>query len=228
MLRQEVSLFPQRIVLFPGAKLPLHISDEHHKQMVRECLESGMGFGVVLIRSGQEGGEPVEPFEVGTLAHIVHVDTLPDEHMDIIVRGERRFRIVEIVQWEPYPIGRVEFLPNRFTTISPDLTRIANKLSALLYRYIELREIADKLSLADMMLPEDLATLCFRIGALLDLSLDEKQELLEADDLTDLLLRELEILDREVKRLQKSTFWHQLLRGRACRLSLPPERAIWN
>ncbi len=227
-LRREIPLFPLNTVLFPGAKLPLHIFEDRYKLMLQQCLEGDWPLGVVLIRKGQEVGGPVEPFDVGTLARIIHVDPLPDGQMKILVRGEQRFRIVELVREEPYPIGRVELLPNRFIAVSPSLTRVANRLSALLYRYIELREIADKLALADMMLPTDIASLCFRIGALLEVPLREKQALLEAEDLNDLLSRELEILDREVRRLQRTAFWHQFLREWVADRALPPERAIWN
>lgn len=227
-MRRELPLFPLYTVLFPGAKIPLRILEERHRLMVRQCLEGDACFGVVLIREGSEVGGPVEPFEVGTLARIVHVEPLPDGRINLIVRGERRFRIVEILRREPYLVGRVEFLPHRFSSIPPDLTRLANRLSALLYRYIELRQIADKLSLADIMLPTDIASLCFRIGALLDLPLREKQALLEIDDLSELLYRELDILDGEVRRLQKAAFWHSLLKEKALGRSVPPEIAKWN
>lgn len=227
-MRREIPLFPLNTVLFPGAKLPLHIFEDRYKLMLQRCMEGDGQFGIVLIRKGKEVGGLAEPFEVGTIARIIHVDPLPDGQMKILVRGEQRFRIVELVQEEPYPVGRVELLSNRFVTVSPNLTRMANRLSALLYRYIELREIADKLALADMMLPTDIASLCFRIGALLDVPLREKQALLEAEDLNDLLSHELEILDREVRRLQRATFWYQFLRERAANRALPPERAIWN
>jgi Lon protease-like protein len=170
-----------------------------------------------------------EPFEVGTIARILHVETAEDDGLNVLVRGEQRFRIVELLQYEPYPMARVELLPNRFGTISTELTRIANRLSALLYRYLELKAIADQLALADLMLPTDLAALGFRIGALLDLPLREKQRLLETEDLTELLQCELDILSREIRRLQRATVWRELLQTDAARRRrTPPDLAVWN
>ena len=228
MLRQEVPLLLLEAVLFPGAKLPLTVFEERDKRLLEDCLSGDCRVGVALLKRSQGVGKPMDFYEVGTLARIIHAETTPENQVAVVLYGEQRFRVVEIVQYEPYRVGRVEILSNRFSFVSPQLTHLANRLSAMLYRYIELREIADKLALADMVLPTDLMSLCYRIGALLDVPLHEKQELLEVDDINELLLRELEILNREIKRLQQSAFWHQFVRSKARRRALPLERAIWN
>lgn len=228
MLRQEVPLLLLEAVLFPGAKLPLTVFEERDKRLLEDCLNGDRRLGVTLLRQHQTVERPTEFCEVGTLARVIHAEITPENQIAVILRGEQRFRVVEIIQYEPYWVGRVEILPSRFSFVSPQLTHLANRLSAMLFRYIELREIADKLALADMMLPTDLMSLGYRIGALLDVPLHEKQELLEVDDINELLLRELEILNREIKRLQQSAFWHQFVRGKASRRALPLERAIWN
>ena len=228
MFRQEVPLLLMETVLFPGAKIPLSVSSESDRQLLENCLSGDRVVGVTLIKPTRGHSGRIGYCEVGTLARIVHAEVMPDDQINVLLRGEKRIRVIEIVQYEPYLVGRVEILASRFSFLSPQLTHLANRLSAMLYRYIELREIADKLSLADMMLPTDLMSLGYRIGSLLDVPLKEKQELLEVDDVNELLLRELEILNREIKRLQQSAFWHQFVRRKARRRSLPPERAIWN
>ncbi len=228
VLRREVPLLVVDTVLFPGAKLPLTIFERREKRLLEDSLNGDRLVGVVLAKVEGRTSGGAQCFEVGTLARVLHVDITPEHHLMVVLRGEQRFRLIEVVQYEPYWVGRVEVIPNRFSAVSPQLTRLANRLSALLYRYIELREIADQLALADMIFPTDLAALCFRIGALLDVPLREKQALLEAEDLNELLLQELAILDREIKRLQRSVFWNQFVQKRAARRALPAERAIWN
>ncbi|MCS7187996.1 MAG: LON peptidase substrate-binding domain-containing protein [Armatimonadetes bacterium] len=228
MLRQEVPLLLLEAVLFPGAKLPLTVFEERDKRLLEDCLSGDCRVGVALLKRSQGAGKPMDFYEVGTLARIIHAEITSENQVAVVLYGEQRFRVVEIVQYEPYRVGRVEILSNRFSFVSPQLTHLANRLSAMLYRYIELREIADKLALADMVLPTDLMSLGYRIGALLDVPLHEKQELLEVDDINELLLRELEILNREIRQLQQSAFWHQFVRSKARRRTLPIERAIWN
>lgn len=230
MFRMEVPLLPMRAVLFPGAKLSVTISDERGKRLVEGCPDDRR-VGVVLSKYPHGSGGPKDCedwFEIGTLARIIHWETTPENQITAFLRGEQRIRLIEIVQREPYLVGRVEILPSRFASISPQLTCLANRIAAMLYRYIELLETANKLALADMILPTDLMSLGYRVGALLDVPLQEKQELLEVENIDELLMRELEILDREIKRLQQSAFWYQFVRGKAIERALPLERAIWN
>ena len=67
-------LFPLNTVLFPSEALPLQIFEERYKQMMQDCLDSDSKFGVVLIKSGSEVGEPAIPHSMGTVAHIVQVN----------------------------------------------------------------------------------------------------------------------------------------------------------
>ena len=101
------------MVLFPNAPLPLHVFEERYKLMVQRCLDADSRFGVVLIKSGSDVGEPAEPYSVGTVARIVKVDRMDDGRMLLSVVGQSRFRIEEITQRRPYLEGRVEELEDR-------------------------------------------------------------------------------------------------------------------
>src|SRR5262245_66563376 len=43
-------IFPLEVVLFPGTALPLHIFEPRYKEMIGECLEQKLPFGVVLAK----------------------------------------------------------------------------------------------------------------------------------------------------------------------------------
>ena len=104
-------LFPLNTVLFPSMNLPLHVFEPRYRLMIGQCLERRTPFGVVLIKEGEEVGGPAVPFDVGTTARIVDVAREEDGRMNIMTRGERRFRILGVVQTVPYLLGRVEELP---------------------------------------------------------------------------------------------------------------------
>ena len=104
----ELPLFPLNSVLFPSATLPLHIFEERYKKMVNLCLERNSPFGVLLIRSGSEVGEAAETLEIGTTARIVRVQHLDAGRMNLICRGEQRFRLSRQVSETPYLVGEVE------------------------------------------------------------------------------------------------------------------------
>ena len=50
----EIPLFPLNAVLFPGGSLPLRIFEARYIDLVRNCMRSGSGFGIVLILEGPE------------------------------------------------------------------------------------------------------------------------------------------------------------------------------
>jgi Lon protease-like protein len=65
--------------------------------MVRDCLESGTGFGVVFIRDGREVGQtPRALASVGTIAELRQVELHPDGRLDLATVGGSRFAIDRI------------------------------------------------------------------------------------------------------------------------------------
>ncbi|MHB1698661.1 MAG: LON peptidase substrate-binding domain-containing protein [Acidobacteriaceae bacterium] len=83
----KIPLFPLDLVLFPGAALPLHIFEDRYRQMVRECVDGNLAFGVV--RARREGMAVI-----GCMAHIVAVtQEYSDGRFDILCQGTERFEI---------------------------------------------------------------------------------------------------------------------------------------
>src|SRR5215831_17790487 len=110
----ELPLFPlEQVVLFPGMSLPLRVFEDRYKVMIGACQVTDQVFGVVLIRSGREVGDPADPETVGCTARMVRVDRIPDGRMHILTIGEQRFRLLgqARVMPEGYLVGDVALLP---------------------------------------------------------------------------------------------------------------------
>jgi Lon protease-like protein len=113
----EIPLFPLRTVLFPGGVLPLRIFEPRYVDMVSSCMRGGHGFGVVLIRNGNEArasaqDELPEIFDVGTEARIVDFNQAENGLLGIVAQGERKFRVRETREQKDHLLlGQVEFLP---------------------------------------------------------------------------------------------------------------------
>src|SRR5258708_14081655 len=91
-LERVLPLFPlDQVVLYPGMSLPLRIFEERYKVMIGACQVTDQLFGVLLIRSGSEVGEPARPERVGCTARMVRVDRVPDGRMVILTVGVQRF-----------------------------------------------------------------------------------------------------------------------------------------
>ena len=87
----EIPLFPLRTVLFPGGNLPLRIFEQRYLTMVRDCARNDTGFGVCLIREGEEAVSPVKTADLGTLAQIVDWYTMEEGLLGVSTVGTMRF-----------------------------------------------------------------------------------------------------------------------------------------
>ncbi|HCP48862.1 MAG TPA: hypothetical protein DIT73_01425, partial [Gammaproteobacteria bacterium] len=115
--RTELPLFPLGNVLFCGGRLPLQIFEPRYIDMISACTKSNTGFGIVLIRQGNEvrtdkDEQAPSVFDVGTYASIVDFNPLPNGRLGIISEGGAKFRVCRT--WEKDDrllMGEVEFLP---------------------------------------------------------------------------------------------------------------------
>lgn len=171
----KLALFPLNLVLFPGMELPLHIFEERYKDMIGECLEQDVPFGVVLIKEGLEVGAPADPERIGTSTRILRSEILDQGRMNIVTKGERRFEIEEIIQRVPYVVGRVRFLvelegegcAELIPQINDEYVDLVKNLTALTGGYTSRVEI-----------PEDPIELSYAIAGNLNLEPHLRQSLL--------------------------------------------------
>jgi Lon protease-like protein len=93
----EQPLFPLRTVLFPDGLLELKIFEARYLDLMSRCLREQAPFGVVALRAGSEArtaaGEPVQLYEVGTLAELVEVDSAQAGILLVRCRGTHRFGV---------------------------------------------------------------------------------------------------------------------------------------
>ena len=191
----RLPLFPLNVVLFPGGYLPLHIFEERYRLMMRNCLDGDRRFGVVLISSGSEVGAPAVPESVGTIAVIDEVRTLDDGRMLMAARGERRFRIVEIVEQLPYVIAEV-------TPLEDDDSPVVDEGLTAQVRHAAKEHLRTLMALQGERgqlpsLPADPAQLRYSVGSQLQGEVIGKQGILEADDISNALRLALRLLNEE-------------------------------
>ena len=197
----RLPLFPLNVVLFPGGYLPLHIFEERYRLMMRHCLDGDRRFGVVLISSGSEVGGPAAPESVGTVAVIDEVRTLDDGRMLIGVEGERRFRIVEIVEQLPYVIAEVMPLEGGNSPVV-DENLIAEVRQAA-KQHIQMFMALRGEWIEQPVLPTDPVQLWYSVGSQLQGEVIGKQGILEAEDVSNALRLALRLLNEESAELKE-------------------------
>ena len=183
----EIPIFPLGTVLFPGGLLPLRVFETRYMDMTRECMKTQTPFGVCLIKSGREVGEPAVPEDIGCLAHIQEWDMQELGVLSLRTQGGQRFRIRDRTVTEQGLVrANIELIdPEPATALPAEFAACANLLELV---------VADKSAsvFAEPHRFEDATWVGYRLTEILPVPLTAKQRLLELDDS---LLR-LQILHR--------------------------------
>ncbi len=200
---RQLPLFPLHTVLFPRMPLPLHIFEPRYREMIARCLEERIGFGVLLIKAGEEVGETAVAHSVGTVARIVDAQRLDDGRMNLVAMGVVRFRLLRTRQTHAYLSGDIEPWEDEMgdTAALSGVTRAAHK--AYVAYVSELSELAGSDSSEQIVAPFDPQVLSYTIAANLQIENQVKQELLELETVHARLERELELIEGEREFLRR-------------------------
>ena len=200
-MERRLPLFPLNTVLFPSGTMPLHVFEERYRLMVRVCLEGDSTFGIVLIKSGSEVGEPAEPHPVGTAARIEDVNRMDDGRMLLVVKGVERFAIQRIVRQQPYIEADVRLLGAE-PDDGPVAADVLDAVRAAVTRHVRLAMGLRGGWVREVKTPDDAEALSYFVGGLLQSDADVKQSLLEEPSTARRLRRELTLLGEEEEKLK--------------------------
>jgi Lon protease-like protein len=194
---ESFPIFPLPLVLLPTELAPLHIFEERYKRMINLCLEESTEFGIVWL--GDEGLA-----EVGCTARITElIDRMDDGRMNILVRGERPFRLIRRVDELAYPAGDIELLEDDGDA-SPSHAQAARSIYA---------EVVEK---ATDQRPEeaDLADMdAYGMAATIELEPALKQRLLDSRSENERLDIVEELFEKAVERLERAEHVSEVARS---------------
>ena len=173
----RLPLLPLHTVLFPGQPIPLHVSDPLYQRLVVRSFEESTNVGVVLIREGLEKEGLVIPYTVGTVARITFYQQSEIGLGQLVAVGQHRFRILDLVNFKPPLEALVSLWP--WSPEPAPSQRLMDTVGEWLRRYVA--ALADVVPpvLEPEALPQDAAALGVLAAVILQVSLSEKQALLE-------------------------------------------------
>jgi hypothetical protein len=194
---RTLPLFPlAQVVLFPRARVPLHVFEPRYRQMIAAVLGADRRLGMVAVlpeHAGELAGDP-PLYSVGCVGVVSEIERLADGRYNLVLAGCERFRILaELPRGDerPYRVAEVELLPE---ASDPEG---ANRIAALRSRTVELlAELLEGQSAAaarrGQLLSRRLAGLddagfADALCQTLSFPTPEKQGLLEADGVADRL-----------------------------------------
>jgi Lon protease-like protein len=205
----EMPLFPLRTVLFPGMPLALRIFEDRYKVMVKELLETGGEFGVLLIREGGELGGNAIPHNVGTLARIEECQEIDGGRYVLTARGRRRFRLSRMMPPKPYPYGEVEILDSGAGPNTPQLAHALETVRTTFPLYFRLAMSLTDQWAQGLKLPARPHPLVDFIAPWLKIEEEAKQRLLEIEDGPQRVAALAEVLDDLLARTRDEVDEHR-------------------
>jgi Lon protease-like protein len=194
---ESFPIFPLPLVLLPTELAPLHIFEERYKAMINLCLEESTEFGIVWL--GEDGLA-----EIGCTARITElIDRMDDGRMNILVRGERPFRLIRRVDELVYPAGDIEVLED-------DEDATESHAQAARSIYAEVVEKAtdqrpDDADLADMD--------AYGMAATIELEPALKQRLLDSRSENERLDIVEDLFEKAVERLERAEHVSEVARS---------------
>jgi uncharacterized protein len=160
-----IPIFPLATVVYPGEPLNLHIFEPRYKELVRECLAEKKPFGIPVVIDKKAA-------EYGTAVEVLSLEKeYENGEMDIRTRGQRVFRILEVVREIPGKLysGAIVTYPDN------DFKSSASLLKQVLHAVRELHKI---LQVDKDFKKEDEELLSYDVAHHAGLSLNEEYELL--------------------------------------------------
>jgi ATP-dependent Lon protease len=199
----ELSILPLRgVVIFPSAIVPLLISRGASLRLVESALAGDRMLGLLAQKSPEdEAPEPEGLYSRGTAGRVLKMLKYPDGSVRILVQGLKRIEVADYTQREPYFKAKVRHLQDTFTP-SKDIEAIQAHMVTQFAKFVSMIPyLPDELQVVVMNI-KDPGKVTDLIASNLNISLEEKQELLSTLDVRTRLERLSTILNREIELLE--------------------------
>ena len=193
----QLPLFPLGTVLFPGMPMPLHIFEPRYRQLMEDHGEETLPFGVSLIKSARQPERDWEAHAVGTAATIVQRRKRADGRWDLIIEGQRRYRVLEVDHARAYDLATIEWLDDRVGD-QAGADALLRMVSAQFHRYVGGITRMTRREFTGVDLVDDPIRASYDLTSRLPLHTWERQRLLEAETAVDRLTELSLIVEREL------------------------------
>ena len=102
VIPDELPILPvKNTVLFPGVVIPITVSRKKSIKLVQQAYKGERTIGVVAQKNTKvEDPMATDIYEIGTIAKILKMLILPDGNTTIIIQGNHRFHIDNIIKIE--------------------------------------------------------------------------------------------------------------------------------
>jgi len=194
-------------VLFPGVVLPISIARPRSIQLIRDAYRTDKIVATVAQKDPDIENPAFEDLHtVGTLGQIIKLLEMPDGSTTAIIQGRKRITLESLVSSDPYFMARVKAVPE----IKPEpdnreFETIVGSLRDLSLKIIKLNpNITPEATFAIKNIENSYYLINF-ICSNTDIKMQDKQKLLEANNMRDRGYMLLQYLVEEIQMLELKT-----------------------
>ena len=201
VIPDELPILPLRnTVLFPGVVLPITVGRDKSIKAVSDVYKTDKLIGVIAQKDANiEEPEPKDLCKIGTVAKIVKLIKMPDGGTTIIIQGKKRFEWMEMLSDDPYFKARIQLFTEADAPDTEDFKAYVSTIKDLAAQIIQLSPNLPTEASIILKNIENPAFLINFVSSNLNSDLQEKQQLLEINDVNERAIKLVHILQRELQ-----------------------------
>ena len=193
-------------VVFPMSIAPIHLTEEAEVKLINDVVIGPKLVGVITRKdNAPDSGDPIDrAYDIGVVGRVLQLQHVPDGTVNVAIQALTRFRVLDIVQREPYPVVRIKALE----TPAVDATKLAPLMTAVKVQMAHLIRFSPNIpdgAHAVIEGIEDPGFLADLVASNINLSIQERQKILEALKPGDRLDAVAHLLGREVELMRLSS-----------------------
>ncbi len=191
-------------VLFPGVVIPITAGRDKSIQLIKEANNGNKIIGVVAQKNEAVEDPGIKDiYKVGTVARILRMLKMPDGNTTVIIQGKKRFEVDTFVLEKPYiQATTTERTEDRSEEKEPEFEAIVDSIKDMAVRIIkENPNLPTEATFAIKNIESNPFLINF-VSSNMNLRVNEKQQLLQVDNLKERALLTLKKMDSELQRLE--------------------------
>ena len=204
MVENNIPVLPLRdIVVFPHMVVPLFVGRDKSVKALEKVMTGDKRIMLITQKSASvDDPKKDDLFDFGTIANVLQLLKLPDGTVKVLVEGLQRASINMFTDNEDYLVSNIDLIDENNDSSDKKLRAISKSITDLFDKYVNLNKKIPPEVLGTINEIDDLAKLSDTIASHLSIRLSDKQEILEAIDLTERFEKIMNFIQAELDVMQ--------------------------
>lgn len=243
-LPDELPILPLRgVVVYPQTAVPLTVGQPRSIKLVDDVVAADKLVGLVAATNPElETPGPTDLYRVGTIATVHRLLKAPDGTIRLLVQGMNRFRLGEFLAEEPYLKAKIHLAPE-LVEEGLEVDAMARNARDQFEQIAQLLPSLPEELISSVLSLEDPMQTVYTIANFQRIDLEDAQQILELDSVTEklrklvsILVRELEVLTlgqkiqnearEEIEKVQREYFLREQMKAIQRELGEKDEQAV--